>query len=87
MKKLYELTRTLLSAMEIWQMLGRYLASFMVSMLNYLAYNCLIDITSVFLPQEKGNIDVAIRYYLIAIEVCYINRSGYSCGVNLSLTV
>lgn len=24
----------------------------------------------VLLVQEKGNIDVAIRYYLIAIEVC-----------------
>lgn len=39
-------------------------------MLKYVAYNSMIDINFVFLLQEKGNIDVAIRYYLIAIEVC-----------------
>ena len=26
----------------------------------------------IFSVQEKGNIDVAIRYYLVAIEVCDI---------------
>lgn len=49
-----------------------------------------LSIDKVLLVQEKVNIDVAIRYYLIAIEVCilllsYMNvsRAFHFCSYQL----
>lgn len=59
------------------------LGSFIVCAIS-IKHPRLIDTVSIFLSQEKGNIDVAIRYYLVAIEVCDSHKYCSQAGSNFS---
>ena len=81
-KRLCESSRILLSVMETWQMLGRYVIVgcgecwiwFWCCGLNDFA----VFMEFFFFLQEKGNFEIAIRYYLIAIEVCVHSVDPFS---------
>lgn len=68
MRKLFELSHTLLSVTETWQMHGRSGCNICYPLLFVWVEDLSTD--TAFCLQEKGNIDLAIRYYLVAIEVC-----------------
>lgn len=73
MKKLFELIRIFPSAMETWLMHGRWII--MVVLLACVSPYWGLNIFNNWWMwifswmQEKGNLDLAIRYYLVAIEV------------------